>query len=200
MKRFTILLALLLVATACAPAPVAFPTPVPTATAVPTATPVTFPTPLPTPTPYVLPPDDMTLFEPGDVQVFIKDQDVTESFVATGGYYRDGNLIMWADLRDEGALPDNAHGVMYLKANSIPIRYGGLSFRAVGQAFVTNYDGGDQVQGVSQWDLPAGEHVIKVKVLVPTTGHSALSELSYSPDWPYNWHYGLHVYVSIAVP
>jgi hypothetical protein len=197
-KRLVILAALLALV-GCAPAP-AFPTPVPTATAVPTATPVTFPTPLPTATPVFVPISIITLFDKGDVQVFLKDQDVTDAFRRVGGLYRSGTLVLWAELTDEGALPDNAAGPLYLKANNLPFGYGGIGSFSVGQAFVTNGTGGDAVQGVAQWVFPPGDAPLSVQILVPAVGHTDLKPMTYKPDWPYNWHYGLRISAMVQLP
>lgn len=150
----------------------------------------------PTPAPVTpAAPSIVTMFDPGQAQVFMGDADVTDQFKSVGAYYRDGIVTFWAE-QPSDKLSNDAGRVM-LVPNEIQDR---LSFGGVGSkmACYGEFENGDTSWPARvTWNAngPDGREVMELQVQGKyVTGQADRN------DWPSSFHYGVVIHATCQVP
>lgn len=154
------------------------------------------PQPEPSPSPDV--DDIITLFNPEDVRVHIKDFDASDQCRARGGYYRNGMLTIWFDAPN---LVGNDGRVYILPVGVYDrFRYGGVGRLMRGLATYCNDMGEDELLGEARWaDAPHGKAII-CRFHRKDGKVSTMEVKSVGEDIPYQFQYGVNVRLSIPMP
>ena len=148
----------------------------------------------------------ITMFEPGDIQVFMATndfEDVTDRFERITGIIKDGTFsFRIRTLADKMSMRD---GLLMIVANKLPDEaWGGTHGMQTGVAKVTSPRKPEfpKQQLISEWhEGPDGRYAVIFSAvygpsgqLVEVKGYGASSD-----DIPWNWHYGFEIQGSIPL-
>lgn len=143
----------------------------------------------------------ITMFEPEDVKVFVKDENITPQLSRVGGELRGTNLTMWLDDPD-GRLDskDFRFPITFIPQKILnEIKFGGVGPLMRGSATVSNNDGKDNSLAACTWVRAShAENRMGVVVLISPDKSPRLAALK--PDYPWNSQQGTHVRLTIALP
>lgn len=133
----------------------------------------------------------ITLFEPGDVDIFAGNNDwkITELFDSVGGYFRNGRLVIWAEIADDG-LPEDGRGNFYFRVNkALPFEFAGVGSKIVGSAEL--YNSGAYGVGVVKYNPSIDRFYVRDAKTGETVGFGSGGGRSYNV--PFSFHYGCFI-------
>jgi hypothetical protein len=175
---------------------------------VPTPAPEPEPEPEPTPEPTPVPGEPIvTMFDRGQMKAFLGDYKLSDSpnVTAVGGYYRNGMLTAWLECQGHLGIAGTLILVPQALIDVQPslFKFGGVGKHMRGAAHIRNEDGQDQVVGVATWGVDFSGRA-GIVVQCPQPGANAWKHVAAGvdapQDWPWSWHYGLRIYLSIPLP
>lgn len=138
--------------------------------------------------------EPVTLFDPGDIKLFIKDLDASPQCRELGGYLRGATLTAWF----EAANLTGNDGVVALQPNKIldRVKFGGVGPKMVGSVVFRNDSGEDWMMGAAEWE---GTRIVFRFPHTDGKGH-LMEATSVGSDFPRQFQYGVVVRVTISLP